>query len=55
MLGYFGGKQFEEAPWKGLLVAFFVAVAVSGLIELGRWLRNKRRQATRDGGGDGRR
>src|SRR4051794_18074900 len=44
-LGYFGGKQFEAAPWKGLLVAFFVAVALSGLVELVRFLRNRRRQA----------
>ena len=45
LLGYFGGKQFEQAPWKGLLVAFFVAVVVSGLVELVRWLRNRRREA----------
>ena len=25
LLGYFGGKAFETAPWKGLLVAFAVA------------------------------
>ena len=27
MLGYVGGKQFEEEPWKGLLLAFVVAVS----------------------------
>ncbi len=45
LLGYLGGKQFEDAPWKGLLVAFAVAVAVGGLVELARWLRNRRLEA----------
>ena len=30
LLGYIGGKQFEEEPWKGLLLAFVVAVARRG-------------------------
>jgi membrane-associated protein len=42
LLGYIGGKQFEDAPWKGLLLAFAVAVGVSGLVELVRWLRRRR-------------
>jgi membrane-associated protein len=42
MLGYLGGKQFEEEPWKGLLVAFAAAVFVAGLVELVRWLRGRR-------------
>src|ERR671922_2198601 len=28
LLGYFGGKTFEDAPWKGLLLAFAVAAVV---------------------------
>jgi membrane protein DedA with SNARE-associated domain len=44
LLGYIGGSQFEEAPWKGLLIAFAVALAVSGLVELVRWLRSRRLQ-----------
>jgi len=47
LLGYVGGKQFEEAPWKGLLLAFAVAVGVAGLVELSRWLRDRRRSARR--------
>jgi membrane protein DedA with SNARE-associated domain len=43
LLGYFGGKQFEEEPWKGLLLAFFVAISVAGLVELVRHRREKRR------------
>ena len=42
MLGYIGGKQFESQPWKGLLFAFAVAVALAGLVELVRWLRGRR-------------
>ena len=42
LLGYFGGRQFEEQPWKGLLLAFAVAVAVAVLVEL---IRHYRRRA----------
>ena len=43
-LGYFGGKSFEEQPWKGLILAFVVASAVAGLVELVRHRREKRRE-----------
>ena len=46
LLGYFGGKTFETAPWKGLLVAFAVAASVAGLIELIRWYRKRSAQAS---------
>jgi len=42
LLGFIGGSQFEDAPWKGLLVAVAVAVAVSALVEFIRWLRHRR-------------
>jgi membrane-associated protein len=45
LLGYFGGKAFEEAPWKGLLLAFAIAFAVTGGIELIRWLKRRRAAA----------
>jgi membrane-associated protein len=45
LLGYFGGRTFEEEPWKGLLLAFGVALAVTGLIELVRHLRGRRAHA----------
>jgi membrane protein DedA with SNARE-associated domain len=45
MLGYFGGSQFEEEPWKGLLLAFAIALAVTGLIEAVRFLRHRRQAA----------
>jgi membrane-associated protein len=41
LLGYFGGKAFEDQPWKGLLLAFGLALGVTGLIELVRWLRRR--------------
>jgi membrane-associated protein len=44
-LGYFGGKQFEEAPWKGLLLAFVVAAGLAATVELVRWLRARRTPA----------
>jgi membrane-associated protein len=37
-----GGKTFEEQPWKGLLLAFAVALAVTGLVEVVRHFRSRR-------------
>jgi membrane-associated protein len=39
LLGYFGGKTFEDAPWKGLLLAFGIALTVTLVIEAVRHLR----------------
>jgi membrane-associated protein len=41
LLGYFGGKAFQEQPWKGFLVAFAVALSITGSVELYRWLRRR--------------
>ena len=46
LLGYFGGRAFEDAPWKGLLLALGIAFAVAGLIELTRWLLKRRRPSS---------
>jgi membrane-associated protein len=43
LLGYFGGRAFEKAAWKGLLLALAIAFAVVGVIELVRWLLKRRR------------
>jgi membrane-associated protein len=43
LLGYFGGRTFEEEPWKGLLLAFAIALAVTAAVEAGRFLRRRRR------------
>ena len=47
-LGYFGGKTFEQQPWKGLIVAFAVAVGIATTIELVRHRRQKRRSGDVD-------
>jgi membrane-associated protein len=43
LLGYFGGRAFEDAPWKGLLIALGTGFAIAGLVELVRWLRKRRK------------
>jgi membrane-associated protein len=42
MLGYVGGRTFEENPLKGFLLAFAVALAIAGVIEAYRWYRRRR-------------
>ena len=42
MLGYVGGRTFEENPFRGFLLAFFVALGVAGIIEVYRWYRRRR-------------
>jgi membrane-associated protein len=37
LLGYFGGRAFQHAAWKGLLLALAIALVVAGGIELVRW------------------
>jgi membrane protein DedA with SNARE-associated domain len=43
LLGYFGGRTFEEEPWKGLLLAFAIALAVTAVVEVVRHLRRRAR------------
>ncbi len=45
-LGYFGGKTFEQEPWKGLIVAFVVAVGIATTIEV---VRHRRQRGRGDG------
>lgn len=42
LLGYLGGKTFEEDPLKGFIVAFAIALFVTGVVEAYRWLRKRR-------------
>ena len=44
LLGYFGGRAFEKAAWKGLLLALGIAFAVAAAIELTRWLLKRRKR-----------
>jgi membrane-associated protein len=39
LVGYVGGRAFEEETWKALLVAFGIAAAVTLLVEIVRRLR----------------
>jgi membrane-associated protein len=41
LLGYFGGKTFENSPFKGFLVAFGIALAVTFGVEVVRWFRKR--------------
>lgn len=46
LLGYFGGRAFEHAAWKGLLLALGTGFAITGLAEAVRWaLRHRRRHS----------
>jgi membrane protein DedA with SNARE-associated domain len=42
LLGYFGGRAFENAPWQGLLIALALGFALGGVVELVRWVRKRR-------------
>jgi membrane-associated protein len=44
LLGYLGGQAFEDAPWKGLVLALAIAFGVAGGVELVRWLRARGEQ-----------
>jgi membrane-associated protein len=45
LLGYVGGREFEEQPWKGLLIAFAVALLFAAGVEVYRHLRRRRATA----------
>jgi membrane-associated protein len=42
-LGFFGGRAFEDAPWKGLLLAFALALGITIGTEVVRRLVSRRR------------
>jgi membrane-associated protein len=41
LLGYLGGKTFENSTWKALLLAFAGAALITGTIEAVRWVRKR--------------
>jgi membrane protein DedA with SNARE-associated domain len=46
LVGYFGGKAFEEEPWKGLVLALAIAFGIAGAVEAARWYRRRRQLAS---------
>ncbi|RQW99086.1 DedA family protein [Micromonospora inaquosa] len=54
LVGYLGGLAFEQDPLRGLLLGLGLALTVTVLVEVVRWLRGHRRGAARAGepGGD---
>ena len=42
LLGYFGGKTFENHPWFGLLIALGIALSLGFVVEAVRHLRQRR-------------
>jgi membrane-associated protein len=41
LLGYVGGRTFEKNPLYGFLIAFAVALAITGAVEVYRWRRKR--------------
>ncbi|MEU5867928.1 DedA family protein [Nonomuraea sp. NPDC047529] len=42
LIGFFGGMAFENDPIKGLLLGLGIALSITGLVELVRWVRKRR-------------
>jgi membrane-associated protein len=49
LLGFFGGKAFEDDPLKGIILALAIAFGVAGAVEGYRWYR-RRGMRSKDGG-----
>ena len=45
LLGYLGGRAFEEHPWQGLLLALGAAAVLAALVELARRVTHNLRAA----------
>lgn len=50
LLGFLGGKAFENTPWAGLVLALGIAFAVTGALELRRAWARRRRRSRQPGG-----
>ncbi|MBB6351801.1 DedA family protein [Nonomuraea muscovyensis] len=42
LIGFFGGMAFENDPVKGLLLGLGIALSITGIVELVRWVRKRR-------------
>ncbi|WP_308282641.1 DedA family protein [Pseudonocardia nigra] len=45
LIGYFGGMAFENDPIRGLLLGLGIAVGVTVVVEVVRYVRRRRREA----------
>ncbi|WP_192580378.1 hypothetical protein [Micromonospora sp. ALFpr18c] len=52
LVGYLGGLAFEQDPLRGLLLGLGLALTVTAIVEVIRWLRNRRRVARAEPGTD---
>ncbi|MCY4088507.1 MAG: DedA family protein [Actinomycetia bacterium] len=43
LIGFFGGKAFEDDPLRGIILALGIAFAIAAFVEIYRWLRQRRR------------
>jgi membrane protein DedA with SNARE-associated domain len=43
LLGYVGGSTFEDAPWKGLVLALAISFSIAAVTELVRWYLKRRK------------
>ncbi|MFC7105441.1 hypothetical protein ACFQQB_36435 [Nonomuraea rubra] len=42
LIGFFGGMAFENDPIKGLLLGLGIALSITAVVEIVRWVRKKR-------------
>ncbi|NRQ40210.1 DedA family protein [Nonomuraea sp. NN258] len=42
LIGYFGGMAFENDPIKGLLLGLGIALSITAVVEIVRWVRKRR-------------
>jgi membrane protein DedA with SNARE-associated domain len=49
LIGYFGGKAFEDDPLKGILLALGIALGIAGIIEGIRWRKRRALREQEDG------
>ncbi|MEV2270530.1 DedA family protein [Nonomuraea africana] len=46
LIGFFGGMAFENDPLKGLLLGLGIAVSITAVVEIVRWVRKRRSQGS---------
>ncbi|GAA2802655.1 DedA family protein [Nonomuraea dietziae] len=46
LIGFFGGMAFENDPIRGLLLGLGIAVSITVLVEVVRWVRKRRSQGS---------